>query len=90
MRFVKDETLHLRVVKKSLLKIPKRKVKMMAYSSGNLLPKQIKKYTLVACDCILRNIQCDCRLRNIQCNCILRNIQCTFIFHLYFHLNNLQ
>lgn len=73
MRFVK-EILCLRVVKKSLLKIPKRKVMMMAYSSGTLLPKQILKHlrTLVAYDCILRNIQC------------------IFIFHLYFHLNNLQ
>jgi hypothetical protein len=46
MRFVKDGTLHLRVVKKSLLKIPKRTVMMMVYSSGNWLPKQILKHLL--------------------------------------------
>jgi hypothetical protein len=45
MRVVKDDILHLRVVTKSSLKIPKRKV-IMAYSSGNLLPEQILKHLL--------------------------------------------
>jgi len=46
MRLVKDEILYLRVVKKPLLKIPKRKVMMVVYSSGNLLPKQILQHSL--------------------------------------------
>ena len=46
MRFVKDKILNLRAVKKYLLKIPKRKVMMMAYSIGRLLPKQILKHVL--------------------------------------------